>query len=78
MQTNPCYSILSIQPTFVVMNKNQTPKKTQTQNQTQYDLKQNMFDPTKSSPPNDFMEKLKMRMSVYESFSKNSAILTNE
>jgi hypothetical protein len=27
-----------------------------------YSLKQNFFDPTKSSPPNDFMIKLHMRM----------------
>ena len=31
----------------------------------EYSLKQNFFDPTKSSPPNDFMIKLKQRMSVY-------------
>jgi len=33
----------------------------------QYDLKENTFDPSKSSPPNDFMLKLTMRMSIYES-----------
>jgi hypothetical protein len=44
----------------------------------QYDLKQNIFDPTKSSPPNDFINKLKERMSVYESFSKNELILSKE
>lgn len=32
----------------------------------QYDLKENTFDPSKSSPPNDFMLKLNMRMSIYE------------
>ena len=31
-----------------------------------YSLKQNFFDPTKSSPPNDFMMKLHERMSLYE------------
>jgi hypothetical protein len=31
-----------------------------------YSLKQNVFDPTKSSPPNDFMMKLKLRMSIYD------------
>ena len=31
----------------------------------EYSLKQNFFDPTKSSPPNDFMIKLKQRMSLY-------------
>ena len=40
-----------------------------TNNQTQYDLKENMFDPSKSSPPNDFMLKLNMRMSIYDSNS---------
>jgi hypothetical protein len=29
---------------------------------TDYSLKQNFFDPSKSSPPNDFMIKLKKRM----------------
>ena len=36
----------------------------------EYSLKQHFFDPTKSSPPNDFMLKLHLRMSVYDSFSK--------
>jgi hypothetical protein len=31
----------------------------------EYSLKQNLFDPTKSSPPNDFMIKLQKRMSIY-------------
>lgn len=34
----------------------------------EYSLKQNVFDPSKSSPPNDFMLKLRLRMSLYESF----------
>ena len=33
----------------------------------EYSLKQNFFDPSKSSPPNEFMLKLYMRMSVYNS-----------
>jgi hypothetical protein len=36
----------------------------------EYDLKQNFFDPSKSSPPNDFMMKLQMRMGYYDSLSK--------
>jgi hypothetical protein len=36
----------------------------------EYDLKQNFFDPSKSSPPNDFMMKLQMRMCYYDSFNK--------
>ena len=30
--------------------------------QSEYSLKQNFFDPTKSSPPNDFMLKLTSRL----------------
>jgi len=30
-----------------------------------YELKQNIFDPTKQSPPNDFMQKLQQRMGIY-------------
>lgn len=33
----------------------------------EYSLKQNFFDPTKSSPPNDFLNKLRLRMTIYES-----------
>ena len=33
----------------------------------EYDLKQNLFDPTKSSPPNEFLLKLRMRVSLYSS-----------
>lgn len=34
----------------------------------EYSLKQNFFDPSKSSPPNEFMNKLHLRMRVYNSF----------
>ena len=43
----------------------------------EYSLKQNFFDPSKSSPPNEFMLKLKLRMSHYESFN-NIDNLINE
>tara|TARA_B110000858_G_scaffold193526_1_gene246176 strand:+ start:988 stop:1230 length:243 start_codon:yes stop_codon:yes gene_type:complete len=33
--------------------------------QTEYSLKQNFFDPTKSSPPDNFMDKLELRMQHY-------------
>ena len=33
----------------------------------EYSLKQHFFDPSKSSPPNEFMIKLQMRMSNYNS-----------
>jgi hypothetical protein len=34
-------------------------------NKLEYRLRQNLFDPSKSSPPNNFMEKLQKRMSIY-------------
>jgi len=41
----------------------------------EYSLKQNFFDPSKSSPPNDFMNKLEMRMNVYNAnFCKNHVV----
>ena len=36
----------------------------------EYSLKQNFFDPSKSSPPNDFMIKLHMRMNMYNNVSQ--------
>ena len=39
---------------------------------TEYSLKQNVFDPSKSSPPNDFMLKLQLRMSIYNNFNNNN------
>ena len=33
----------------------------------EYSLKQHFFDPSKSSPPNDFMIKLQMRLSKFDS-----------
>ena len=37
----------------------------------EYGLKRNMFDPSNASPPNDFMLKLKMRMTIYDSHYNN-------
>jgi hypothetical protein len=45
--------------------------------QNEYSLTQNMFDPSKSSPPNDFMLKLQMRISQHNSFN-NLDNLTRE
>jgi hypothetical protein len=37
----------------------------------EYSLKQSFFDPTKSSPPNEFMIKLYMRNNLYNLSHKN-------
>jgi hypothetical protein len=41
----------------------------------EYSLKENFFDPSKSSPPNEFMKKLQQRMSIYNSLSQTSSTL---
>ena len=44
----------------------------------EYSRKQNFFDPSKSSPPNDFMNKLEMRMKIYDTYNTyNTISLTN-
>jgi hypothetical protein len=50
---------------LIPVNKNNILK------QTEYGLKQGMFDPFQSSPPNEFMSKLRSRMSIYDSFVTN-------
>ena len=37
------------------------------------ELNQNFFDPSKSSPPNEFMEKLNKRLDVYNTYSALSS-----
>jgi hypothetical protein len=44
----------------------------------QYGLKEHTIDPFKSSPPNDFMQKLYSRMDNYKSFNKNVYNLDKE
>lgn len=44
----------------------------------EYSLTQNIFDPFKSSPPNEFMLKLQLRMNLYNSFFINDDSLINE
>jgi len=44
----------------------------------EYSLKQGIFDPFQGSPPNEFMMKLKMRMSSYASFSINDLSRSSE
>jgi hypothetical protein len=41
----------------------------------EYSLTQNIFDPSKSSPPNEFMLKLQLRMSLYNSFIKEDKLI---
>ena len=43
----------------------------------EYSLNNSFFDPSKSSPPNDFILKLQLRMNQYDSFN-NVDNLINE
>ena len=40
----------------------------------EYSLKQNLFDPTKSSPPNEFMNKLRTRMTLHGSLQNKTIV----
>jgi hypothetical protein len=61
MQSNKCIerSInIPIKKNLSAMIKINSPK-------SEYSMKQNLFDPSKSSPPNNFMSKLKKRIKIY-------------
>ena len=51
---------------------NQTNQANQTNQTSEYSLKQSLFDPSKSSPPNEFMIKLHMRMNMYNNYVDNN------
>ena len=53
-------SIVHIKENSFTSMKEDSPK-------SEYSLKQSFFDPTKSSPPNNFLIKLQMRISKYNS-----------
>ena len=40
-----------------------------------YSLQEHIFDPSKSSPPNEFMLKLKLRMNHYNSFNNLDSLI---
>ena len=47
-------------------------KKTQpTMYESEYSLKENVFDPSKCSPPNNFLLKLQERMNIYNTYCIN-------
>jgi hypothetical protein len=50
---------------IIPINQNLSTSMKATSPTSEYSLKQNFFDPSKSSPPNEFMMKLHMRMNMY-------------
>jgi len=53
-------------PIIHINNKTFTDMKANTIKRSEYSLKQNIFDPTKNSPPNNFIIKLQERMGIYK------------
>ena len=53
-------------PIININNKTFTDMKANTIKRSEYSLKQNIFDPTKNSPPNNFIIKLQERMGIYK------------
>jgi hypothetical protein len=61
MQSNKCNersTNIPIKKNLSTMIKINSPK-------SEYSMKQNLFDPSKSSPPNNFMSKLEKRIKFY-------------
>lgn len=57
---------------IAIQNSPSSPtKKIENEKVGEYSLKENIFDPSKSSPPNDFLLKLQLRMSIYNSSIKD-------
>jgi hypothetical protein len=53
---------------ILISKKSSTITKT-LKNIEEYSLNQNVFDPSKSSPPNDFMMKLFVRINMYNNYA---------
>jgi hypothetical protein len=65
--------------TSIIQIKQTRPTTAKKQIAEEYSLNQNVFDPSKSSPPNDFMMKLYARMNMYNNYAdKRVEILDRE
>jgi len=71
MNNNLRCNINKTSPIQINHKKNTTQIKKQMKHVGEYSLKQNIFDPTQNSPPNDFMIKLYMRDQMYNLNYKN-------
>ena len=63
MQARP--NIIHERSNIIPIHKNLSTSMKSISPKGEYSLKQNFFDPSKSSPPNEFLLKLHMRMSLY-------------
>jgi hypothetical protein len=73
MQTQRQYVIRERSPIIPIKQNLSTSMKTNSP-KGEYSLKQNFFDPSKSSPPNEFMIKLHMRMNKYHMDNKDDSL----
>jgi hypothetical protein len=73
MQTPHQHVILERSPIIPIKKKLSTEMKINSP-KGEYSLKQNFFDPSKSSPPNEFMIKLHMRMNKYHMDNKDDSL----
>ena len=61
---------------IIQITQTQHTKKKEDYGINEYSLTPNFFDPSKSSPPNEFMLKLKLRMSHYNSFNNVDSLIS--
>lgn len=64
---------LAITPTQNIVIQQISPTKKKDENN-EYSLKHSIFDPSNSSPPNNFMSKLHLRMSQFNSSNSLSSL----
>jgi hypothetical protein len=67
--------IINEKSNIIPIKQNLIPQNKVSSQPIEYSLKENVFDPSKSSPPNEFMIKLHMRMDIY---NKNSYTVIKE
>ena len=60
--------IINERAVIIPIKQNLSTSMKATSPKSEYSLKQNFFDPSKSSPPNEFMIKLHMRMNMYNNY----------
>ena len=68
MQARP--HIIHERTNIIPIRKNSSTNQKEVNVFSEYGINQNLFDPTKSSPPNEFMIKLYMRMAIYNAPSE--------
>ena len=74
MLTHPQYVIRERSTIIPIQHNLSTSVKINSLTKGEYSLKQNFFDPSKSSPPNDFMIKLHKRINKYHMDNKDDSL----